>query len=837
MAVVLRNFEITGEIAKGGMGRVYKGIQLSLRRFVALKELRKELSEDPHYISRFEREAITLASLSNENIVSIIDFGRHESSYYIVMEFVNGVPLTHIVGKLAAMPSNYVLTLMESAIRGLGYAHRKGILHRDIKPANILLSREGVVKITDFGLANQREHEEEALTVAGSVMGTPRYMSPEQARGHKLDQRSDIFSLGLVFYELLSGVPVICGAGYNEELLQAAEAKKPPFRVIGGDSDKRLLKIVERSLEKDPEKRYQTLSEMMADIHQLRKKVGQYQEPELLSELSQDILGIPEDEAVTISASIANREVAAETMEITAQSISTSLKSSDSSFWKFAGTLDDLDPAIFISRYSSFYVKPTEYRNIVESIRTGRSVLIKGRPAQGKTRAIFQALVEMPSELSGFQILIPRQKPPLNPEEIIAQIRSKRVIMIWDNVDQFISIWTPEDIINAINSVTDKLIILGTIRSGEELKTLESQRTEWLYLFDDQIELSDLTDEQAIELAKGTGVRDMSDFDGTPGSIVLDLNIVKTRYNSLKNPHRAILRSMKLLFLVNSRKNRSKILTRVCDHFFGVNLTRAQLRDAMRYLMENSLVKRDTEGYKFYHDSYAEKVVTDYELEDLIEDFEEIVEIVEESGDVYSMISLSQYMLLKRKFELMKHLATLAIELKPDLAEAEYLIAISLCYMSKYDEAMPHFQKAIDLKPDYAIAYYARGNACNIMGERKKAIENYSTAVKFFQSNTQKARVLAAAAIVYAEVENVEQAVKMAKKALKMDRRWSIYNIACMYSVLSKREPSLKDPAFKYLREALTLRPEYVPFFQKDSDLNPLHDDPRYEKLIKDFKE
>ena len=193
-----RGFQINELIARGGMARVYKGVQLSLQRPVALKELYPHLAEDKHYITRFEREARVLATFSSENIVGIVDYGEEDDSYFIVMEYIDGLSLKQLISAKGALSLNLSITIAEMMARGLGYAHEKGVIHRDIKPENILVSSDGLVKIADFGLTRQAEASN--LTVTGTVMGTPAYMSPEQANGSSIDERTDIYAWVLTLY-------------------------------------------------------------------------------------------------------------------------------------------------------------------------------------------------------------------------------------------------------------------------------------------------------------------------------------------------------------------------------------------------------------------------------------------------------------------------------------------------------------------------------------------------------------------------------------------------------------------------------------------------------------
>src|ERR1043165_2699646 len=240
-------------LGKGGMGAVYKARQKGLDRLVAVKILPPETGGDPAFAERFTREARALARLNHPNIVSVYDFGHAGGQYYFIMEFVDGVNLRQTL-RAGKLTSKDTLGIVQQVCDALQFAHDEGIVHRDIKPENILLDKKGRVKIADFGLVKLMRHDkdEHHLTATHQVMGTLRYMAPEQVEGNReVDHRADIFSLGVVFYELLTG-----------ELPLGRFA--PPSKKVS--IDVRLDEVVLRTLEKEPEKRYQQVSELKTEV-------------------------------------------------------------------------------------------------------------------------------------------------------------------------------------------------------------------------------------------------------------------------------------------------------------------------------------------------------------------------------------------------------------------------------------------------------------------------------------------------------------------------------------------------------------------------------------------
>jgi len=270
----LGGFELHEKIGSGAMASVYLGVQKSLDRRVVLKVLYPHLAEDEKLVARFEREAHAAAMLRHENIVQVIDCGRHEDVFYIAMEFVEGMDLKKWQEAWGTPPVEVALLILRDLACGLEHAHQHRIIHRDIKPANVMLTPEGTVKIMDFGLARRGE-ETTLVTVAGSVLGTPAYMSPEQAAGEAtVDARSDIFSTGVVGYELLGGTRPFPGDSYSTVLRAILTVEPPSLGTLNPLVPQEAVSIVQRMLQKDPTRRYQDMSQVRHDLETLLELMG-----------------------------------------------------------------------------------------------------------------------------------------------------------------------------------------------------------------------------------------------------------------------------------------------------------------------------------------------------------------------------------------------------------------------------------------------------------------------------------------------------------------------------------------------------------------------------------
>jgi serine/threonine protein kinase len=252
-----KNFKVLQTVASGGTAVLYKAIQVSLDRVVAVKRLHQHLTTDENFTRRFILEAKAAASLDHENIVRVIDFGVEDTCYQMVMEFVEGESLKEVLERWRPINFDLALAIVHQTCRGLEHAHAKGIVHRDIKPGNVMLTKTGTVKITDFGLAKLTQGSN-VNTAADSILGTPLYMSPEQAFGESVDQRSDLFSLGTVLYELLTGRQPFASENYMGVIQNIIHKDIPPVRELNPEIPQNVEGLVMRALAKNREQRFQS---------------------------------------------------------------------------------------------------------------------------------------------------------------------------------------------------------------------------------------------------------------------------------------------------------------------------------------------------------------------------------------------------------------------------------------------------------------------------------------------------------------------------------------------------------------------------------------------------
>jgi serine/threonine-protein kinase len=286
----LENYRIVGELGCGGMSTVHKAVQISLERTVAIKEIHPRYTSSPELIARFEREARAIAQLSHPCIVQIFDYIHHGDSHYMVMEFIEGHDLKSSIERCGRLSPDQVVAIGVRVSAALAFAHAAGIIHRDIKPSNILLTNEGQVKVVDFGVA--RIEEDKEITRTGAFVGTPAYMSPEQVLGERLDGRTDIFSLGVVLYEAMTGEKPFVEDSQTSAVSRILKTPPPSLRRRLPRLSRQIERIVMRCLVKQRDRRFRSMSELNLTLRAALPR-RERQRPRLLIALASKLQEAP----------------------------------------------------------------------------------------------------------------------------------------------------------------------------------------------------------------------------------------------------------------------------------------------------------------------------------------------------------------------------------------------------------------------------------------------------------------------------------------------------------------------------------------------------------------
>ncbi|HEY8722818.1 MAG TPA: protein kinase [Gaiellaceae bacterium] len=263
--VLSDRYEVEELVGTGGMSSVFRAHDRLLDRKVALKVLHPQYSEDAEYVERFRREARAVAALSHPNIVTVIDRGEHEGHQFIVFEYIAGENLKQLIQRRGPAPVTTALELAMQIARGLSFAHQQGLVHRDIKPQNILLNGDGEAKVTDFGIARSLDVQQ-GMTQTGTVLGTSDYIAPEQAQGQRVDEHTDVYSLGVVLYELLTNEVPFPGENFVAVAMRHINEAPPPIRDKRPDVSPRLEAAVQRAMAKRPEDRFHTMADFCKEL-------------------------------------------------------------------------------------------------------------------------------------------------------------------------------------------------------------------------------------------------------------------------------------------------------------------------------------------------------------------------------------------------------------------------------------------------------------------------------------------------------------------------------------------------------------------------------------------
>ena len=264
-------FRIVRLLGQGGMGAVYEGLELGLSRRVAIKVLAESVNRDPDGVKRFQREARAVASVSHPNIAQIYRVGTYGDMHYYAMEFVDGKSLDQMILERGRLSGPRCFDLMAQAVRGLKAAADRGIVHRDIKPANLMVTHDGTVKIVDFGIAKMMDDSDTFRTATGTIMGTPSYMSPEQCKGQAFDFRSDMYSLGCTFFQVLTGRAPFEGDTAFTVMSKQISAPVQAIPALASNVPERFCNIIYTMMEKHPDNRYQSYEHLLTVLEAARE--------------------------------------------------------------------------------------------------------------------------------------------------------------------------------------------------------------------------------------------------------------------------------------------------------------------------------------------------------------------------------------------------------------------------------------------------------------------------------------------------------------------------------------------------------------------------------------
>src|SRR5689334_18163598 len=276
--VLGERYQLQEAIGRGGMATIYRGHDMRMDRVVAIKVLREVYSTDPKFVTRFQREAKAASALQHPNIVQVYDYGQSDGNYFIVMELIDGTDLRRYLRSRGILATERAIIIAHDIALGLGAGHRRGIAHRDVKPQNVLVGRDGSIKLTDFGIASvYKDINDERLTTTGMTLGTVQYYAPEQAQGEIVSPAADVYALGIVMYEMVTGHPPFDGDSPVAVAMQHIQDVPVPPSQFNPTLTPALEEIILRCLEKVPEMRFRDGSQLARALEALAdNEAGDY---------------------------------------------------------------------------------------------------------------------------------------------------------------------------------------------------------------------------------------------------------------------------------------------------------------------------------------------------------------------------------------------------------------------------------------------------------------------------------------------------------------------------------------------------------------------------------
>jgi eukaryotic-like serine/threonine-protein kinase len=823
----LGRYEIRSKIGEGGMGEVYLAQDTKLDRKVAIKILPATLAGNNDRMRRFVQEAKAASALNHPNIITIYEIDETESGHFLATEFIDGVTLRERIRKASIKPGE-VLDVAAQIASALSAAHAAGIVHRDVKPENIMMRADGIVKVLDFGLAKLTERlppdsvDAEAATKAlvqtepGVVMGTTAYMSPEQARGLAVDARTDIFSLGVVIYELIAGRTPFGGTTRSDLIAALLEREPPPLARFAPEVPAELERIVMKALAKDPDERFQTAKDLLIDLKRLKQKLDVAAEIARTSapELSRG--GGAEPTAAREIVPIAPQTDAPTAFGPSSATSSAEYLVSGIKQHKLAAAITLLllvIGAVFLSVY--LYRRNTEVA--IDSIAVLPFVNASDDPdTEYLSDGITESLINSFSQLQPKLRVIPRNTvfrykgQQLDPQEIgrklgVRALLTGRVTQHGDNVniqtelidvDQESQLWGEQynrrlsDIMAIQEEITNEISEKLRLKlSGEEKKRLTKRYTE---------------NPEAYQLYL-KGVYHAAKFNKQE----LDIGFGYLRQAVALDPNYAL-----------AYHGLSYYYYLIVDWTMPPHEAMPEAKKAALKAIEIddtlAVAHADLGAVYWYYDwnwPAAEK------------EFKRAIEL--DPNDSLSHEMYGWYLVTMGRVDEGISEAKRSQQLDPLAQERTSVLGWDLYLAHRYDEAIEQHRKAIELEPQYWPGYSWVGHALAQKGRWPEAIEAFQKAIAI---EHVIAEPLIGLGHVYAVSGKKEEARKVLDELNDRSKYpyVSSYLVATIYTGLGD-----KDQAFASLERAYEDRSWYMTHLKLDPELDSLHSDPRFADLVR----
>jgi serine/threonine protein kinase/tetratricopeptide (TPR) repeat protein len=819
---LLGGYEILRRIGEGGMGEVYLGRDTKLGRYVALKLLPAGFTNDEERLRRFEQEARAASALNHPNILTIHEIRNADSTYFIATEFIDGVTLRdHIAKRMLELAE--ALDVAAQIASALAAAHAAGVIHRDIKPENVMLRSDGIVKVLDFGLAKLALNqpgtvEAEALTKPivktnpGVVMGTVKYMSPEQARGHDVDARTDIWSLGVVLYEMVTGNVPFDGETSSHVIVSILESEPPPL-ARNSEVPVELARIVGKSLSKDREQRYQTAGELALDLKNLRQELEV--EVRLKRSLQPGFGGRQVTAQVdALRAGETVSEPAAQTTDVvtpqpTSRALFRAVKRHQLALLAAA-------IAIMIAVSAAVYFfYPAQSVKAIDSLAVLPFVNASGDPnAEYLSDGISDSIINRLSRLPNIKVMslnaVMRYKGrPIDPQQIARELNVRAVLMgrLVQRGDNLVisaelvdvtdnrRLWggqydrKPSDLLIVQNEIAREITEKLQLRlSGEEKQQLTKQYTE---------------NTEAYQLyLKGRYWFDKRTPQGVKQSIEYFQQAIKTDPNYAL-AHAGLANAFTPSDLVLAPRETMVVAKAAARKALEIDDTLAEAHSAQARVLlfydwdwkgAEAEFKRAIElnpNFTEAHHIYAHQLIFMGQTEQAFAASRRALEI--DPLDVLLNVHLGWHYLYARQYDLAIEQIQKAIELDSSFHRAHLFLGQAYEQKGMYKEALAAYQRALELEVDGHEALVMLGHLYAVSGNRAKAM---------------------------AILEQLNELYKQ-KKA-------SAYDLAVIYAGLDER-----DQALEWLRKAYEERTGGLLLLKVEPVFDNIRSDPRYQDLLR----
>ncbi|MCU1241396.1 MAG: hypothetical protein JWO71_2122 [Candidatus Acidoferrum typicum] len=849
-------YHVQSLLGSGGMGKVYKARDRELDRTVAIKVLRPDLMTDPLAMQRFKHELLLASSISHPNILRIHDLGEYNGVKFISMAYVDGGDLTQLMRKEGRLPLERVLNMMRQLAAALAAAHGVNVVHRDLKPQNILLGSEDHVYVTDFGIAKTLESDRTSVTRTGAVLGTPLYMSPEQVEGKPVDHRSDLYTYGLIFYEMLTGVLPFTGDTTFQLMYQRVhQLPKRPETVIP-DLPPYLSRICLKCLEKEPAKRYQSASEILSDLDLKHAPTHTHTVQITLPVLSKKIWLISGSAVVLL----------------------------------LAGLLAIPPVRDFVFRH-----QPAESTSGIPSLKQGRFVAVLpmrilgdqgslNYVAEGMTEALSAKLFQLHDMHTASASEVQKARPSNSLSDVARQLgvnlvvsgtiqgsgSKLRIVASLDDVASGRRIWTQEfsgvqqDLLTLEDQIYARLVdALALKPSNEEMARAASHPTENIEAYDLYLKgrdalrgQQDLKNVQsAINLFEQALQKDHAFPLAYAG--VADASLVMYRETkngfwsakalaaaqqagSLNQNQPEILLALGSVYTATGRTSEAIAqLKRALE--VAPNSDEAYRRLASAYL-SSGRSNEATQAYQkaieinpYYWMNHLSLGNSYYQIADYgnaLDSYRRVAEL--DPKNPFAYINIAAILLQTGRFNEAIGPLQKSLQLSPD-GQGYSNLGIAYFYLKQYDNAIAAYEKAVQLVPNsdmfvgnLAEAYYRAGQKDRALSTFESAI---SLAYKDLQVNPRDAQTKGRLALWYGKKGDVKQALTFIAEARSIDSN----DVDLMYYQAQAFALSGdKARALTALREAFK-KGQPPQMAQAEPDLQSLQDDPAFQNLVKEF--